>query len=419
MECPFCFKIYDDQLDSCPFCGSKKPKMLICPKCHYQTNVYNFCPNCGTELVKEIDLTNNHYNEIDNSTKIKKQLTFDDIFRSLKPTSEDYRNEGDEYYKKDNMEEAIKYYNHAIDIADTPLKKAQNYCWKGKRLIEKGMINDGLSCFDEGIRICPTYIGNWYEKGTYMFVQENYEESSICFKKLTELDSTEEIYWTYRITCLEELGIYEEALECCHYQGTILSRTSEKSYINKIVEIQNKLNNSSKELDECQNELKSLEDEIQKLSEEFYETKSNENEDKTITEEPNKILFYNRINEKNMKKINLNKKIKNLKEIVKRQKMAPLISHLDASILSNAAKKSLKNKLIEEEWNKEKLDEEMSKIELEERDERKEAEFFSKINNSSLDENHQKRLRRKVKKREIFDMDILIHEIKNLERIHR
>lgn len=56
---------------------------------------------------------------------------------------------------------------------------------------------------------------------------------------------------------------------------------------------------------------------------------------------------------------------------------------------------------------------------LEEEEKQKESELLYVINNSALDENHQKRMRKKVKNRTIWDMDKLNNEIKSLKRVHR
>lgn len=55
MICPNCNKVYKDEFDFCPYCGTSKPKLLTCPKCGFESNEFKFCPKCGVELTKKIE----------------------------------------------------------------------------------------------------------------------------------------------------------------------------------------------------------------------------------------------------------------------------------------------------------------------------------------------------------------------------
>ena len=357
---------------------------MICPKCNYRNDSYKYCPKCHVELVDEDEIIIQPNDQVKKNLRTKAQVTFDDIFKAIAPTPEEYREEGDSYYNLGNMVEAIKCYDNAIDAADNAYKKSYNYCFKGIRLIEKGMDEAGLKCFDEGIKVYSSFIDNWYEKGTYLFVHKKYENSLICFEKLTELDSTKEQFWKYRITCLEELGKYYEALNICDDEKNIVLNSDTNYLLNKKEEIRNKINNSSEELEDCEKELLSLKKEIN-----------------------------------NIQKENLEKKIKNLKYVVKNQRITPLLEYLEGSELSFGSKKYLKEGLIDKDWENKRFYEEMDNLIKKEEKEKEEAALFSIINNSGLDENHQKRLRRKIKNGIIKDSNILNNEIQSLKRVHR
>ena len=55
MICPYCKKNFNEEFDYCPWCGSKKPDLKICPNCEYKTydEEFMFCPECGNELIDE------------------------------------------------------------------------------------------------------------------------------------------------------------------------------------------------------------------------------------------------------------------------------------------------------------------------------------------------------------------------------
>lgn len=360
---------------------SKDGDYVICPKCNFRTDSYKYCPKCHIELVDEDEIIIRPNDQVKKNLKTKAQVTFDDIFKAIAPTPEDYREEGDSYYNLGNMVEAIKCYDNAIDAADNAYKKSYNYCFKGIRLINAGMEEDALKCFDEGIKVCPNYILNWYKKGTYFFNHEKYEDALICFEKITEIDSTQEKFWEYKIACLEELGKYYEALKICEKGKNIVLTSDTNYFATKKEEIKNRINNSSEELEKCEKESLTLKNEI--------------------------------------KKENLEKKINNLKEVVKNQRITPLLEYLEDSGLSLWSKKYLKQGLIDKDWENKRFYEEMEIIIKKEEEEKEEAALFSIINNSGLDENHQKRLRRKIKNKIIKDSNELNKEIQSLKRVHR
>ena len=55
MICPNCNRVYKDDFDFCPYCGTSKPEILTCPKCGFESNEYKFCPKCGVELTKKTE----------------------------------------------------------------------------------------------------------------------------------------------------------------------------------------------------------------------------------------------------------------------------------------------------------------------------------------------------------------------------
>ena len=57
MICPNCKKHFNEGFNFCPWCGSKKLDIKICPNCEYKTydEEFMFCPECGKKLIDEIE----------------------------------------------------------------------------------------------------------------------------------------------------------------------------------------------------------------------------------------------------------------------------------------------------------------------------------------------------------------------------
>lgn len=53
MECPNCYRTYDNGFKFCPYCGEKKPEPKICPNCKFRTfdEEFMFCPECREKLI--------------------------------------------------------------------------------------------------------------------------------------------------------------------------------------------------------------------------------------------------------------------------------------------------------------------------------------------------------------------------------
>ena len=53
MICPNCDKYFNEDYSFCPYCGTKKPDPLLCPKCKYESYDYTYCPHCGEKLINK------------------------------------------------------------------------------------------------------------------------------------------------------------------------------------------------------------------------------------------------------------------------------------------------------------------------------------------------------------------------------
>ena len=62
MICSNCNKEFNDDFAFCPHCGAKneppvesEPEIFICSNCGFESTEYNFCPDCGTQLLSKND----------------------------------------------------------------------------------------------------------------------------------------------------------------------------------------------------------------------------------------------------------------------------------------------------------------------------------------------------------------------------
>ena len=376
--------------------------MMYCANCNKNFDLYDFCPICGAELVKENKLIGESNHKSRNRVD---KVTQDAIFNSLRYNTQHYLDEGDKSFEMGNIEEGIRNYDNAITQTTDMNKRSHYFYLKGKKLMENGIIKEALNCFDEGIEADPKNKDNWFEKGKCLYHINCYEDALFCFEKLIRLDHANETFLRYRIECLSELKKYYSALGHCNdalRKRNILSESYKKKFMRKREEIINKINDSSHELRFYERELFLINNEINKLEEESEQSAKEINNESLI--------------EKNLEKVLIEKRINNLKDVIKWKRLIPLLDYLDSYNLSYSSKKILKKGLISEDWDQEKLDEEIRKFIEEEKEEKKETELYRKINNSNLKETNKKRLRKKVKNRTIWNMEELEIQIRSLEK---
>ena len=210
-----------------------------------------------------------------------------------------------------NIEDEIKNYDNAIIQTSDMNKRSHYYYLKGKKLMENGNEKEALNCFDEGIEADQKNKDNWFEKGKCLYHINCYEDALFCFEKLISLNHANETYITYRIECLSELKRYDIALEHCNAalrKRNILSKSYNNKFLGKREEIINKINDSSNELRFYERELFLINNEINKLKEESERSETKEMNDESLIE-------------KHLEKALLEKRISNLKEVIKWKKL--------------------------------------------------------------------------------------------------
>ena len=116
--CSNCGKIFEDEFEFCPYCGTEKPKPKICPKCKLEPSIeFNFCPKCGTELLEKekyfvvLEQKRKAKEEEEELLKIKLKLEADNLIEkglSLERIGEDY-------LENRYFENAKKCYKKAIE----------------------------------------------------------------------------------------------------------------------------------------------------------------------------------------------------------------------------------------------------------------------------------------------------------------
>ncbi|MCK4795939.1 MAG: tetratricopeptide repeat protein [Spirochaetes bacterium] len=126
---------------------------------------------------------------------------------SLKP--EDYLNQGNDFYFKEDYESAIKAYDRTIEL------KPDNviaWCNKGVALGELCRFDEALKVFEKAIELKPDYAEAWSNKGVTLYKLGRYTEALKVTEKAIELKPDYAEAWSNKGVNLSELGRYEEAL---------------------------------------------------------------------------------------------------------------------------------------------------------------------------------------------------------------
>ena len=99
-------------------------------------------------------------------------------------TAADWLNKGNDFYKKDFYDLAIKCYDNAIEI-DPNYTNA--WTWKGNALSAQGKYDDAIKCYDEVIRIDPNDASAWDYKCSALNSQGMCDEAIKAYDKAKEL----------------------------------------------------------------------------------------------------------------------------------------------------------------------------------------------------------------------------------------
>ena len=123
---------------------------------------------------------------------------------------EDYLEKGDELLKQGKYDEALKYFDSALD-----LNPKDDRAWRrrGDALEKLGKYNEALESYDKAIEINPKEELSWYSRGDVLEKLQRYGEALESYDKAIELEPKWWLSWYSRGDVLEKLQRYGEALE--------------------------------------------------------------------------------------------------------------------------------------------------------------------------------------------------------------
>ncbi len=100
-------------------------------------------------------------------------------------TAEEFNNKGIDLYSMGRYDDAIKYFNRALEIDPSYIKALSN---KGVVLNKLGRYEEAIKCFDKVIKVNPNLSTAWNHKGEALSSLRQYEEAIRCFDKALEID---------------------------------------------------------------------------------------------------------------------------------------------------------------------------------------------------------------------------------------
>jgi YVTN family beta-propeller protein len=139
---------------------------------------------------------------------------------------------GDYYkslYEKSNSkseqakEILVSMYNKSIDCYDISIKlnptNIDSWYNKGLALSKLGDYNKAIKCYDKAIEINPNYLLAWNSKGDVLNYLMKFQEAIRSYDRVLEKDSDNIVAWYNKGFALSNLGDYDKAIKC--YERTI------------------------------------------------------------------------------------------------------------------------------------------------------------------------------------------------------
>jgi tetratricopeptide (TPR) repeat protein len=106
--------------------------------------------------------------------------------------------------------DGIAYCNKAIKLDPTSVYGWRN---KGNALEELGNYNEAIKAYDEAIRLDPNYAATWNSKGIALDELGNYSEAVKAYDVAIRLDPNYVKAWNNKGNALDKLGNYSEAIK--------------------------------------------------------------------------------------------------------------------------------------------------------------------------------------------------------------
>lgn len=107
--------------------------------------------------------------------------------------------QGNELYKLGAFEEAIAYFDKALEI-DPNNVPAWNS--KGLALNNLKMYDEAIRCFDKSLSIYPSNANTWYIEGLALNKLGRYYEAIRCYDKALEIDPYNDAAWNSKCITL-------------------------------------------------------------------------------------------------------------------------------------------------------------------------------------------------------------------------
>lgn len=132
------------------------------------------------------------------------------------PEDVSYVNKGIDQYQKGNYEEAIEFFNKALEINR---KNENTWCRKGLALSDIGKYKEALKAYNEAIKIKPEHGRAWHNKGVALYKLLKYKKAikaynkAIAINKVKEIKQVHAMPWIYKGFLYCEFKKYEEALK--------------------------------------------------------------------------------------------------------------------------------------------------------------------------------------------------------------
>jgi Flp pilus assembly protein TadD len=120
----------------------------------------------------------------------------------------DVLNEANEYFRKENYDLAINFYDKVIKDRNLA------FAWgnKARSLSNLGRYNEAIECYDKAIEIDPNYVFALSGKGWALADSEKYNEAIECYDKAIEIDPNYVFALSGKGWALLNLGKPEEAI---------------------------------------------------------------------------------------------------------------------------------------------------------------------------------------------------------------
>ncbi len=123
---------------------------------------------------------------------------------------EEYK-KGQEMLKEKKCNEAIRYFNKAIEL-NKRYKEA--YKDKGCAFLTLGRTEEALNCFTIATNIDPDYAEGWENKEAAHLLRGDYDDAVRCLENLTRINPADEEAWVNMGSLMMNLHRFRGAIEC-------------------------------------------------------------------------------------------------------------------------------------------------------------------------------------------------------------